>query len=447
MPNPPCIKCPSGVRSCTSERLQMQRGYMISKANMTQRYHCPNAIACPGGDLPEELVPMCSPGYSGLGCTDCIETHGSADNTVLSCVPCATSVSKWAVQAFYSIVKDAVIFALAISSVMTAGSEAMHSTVLLNQLMSFATVAGTALSAVMQTSTFSKLSESLQNLLVGSGIMVDVAQGGQSGGLSTSCLAEFVGLPKTLWMAHILRSATPAVLIAFLSIYKDPWLALVVGTNCFLPEFCAGFGKYLVCFRVEKERRGGELMCSFLPDIPVATALITGMIILCFLVGVCGWMLAASSKTTPKPPHVVYLTNAYKEEFAAWEVERLVRKMLLTLVGAVLPITLAPALQLACLSVILVLSLVAYLHLLPYKEKAFNLIEAALLSDALIVTALSNSLLANDSNWAKTEATNQLLLFVTALLATAGAGGMLLLLIRAHLREHAAGAKSPEASD
>ena len=26
----------------------------------------------------------------------------------------------------------------------------------------------------------------------------------------------------------------------------------MVGTNCFLPEFCAGFGKYLVCFRVEK---------------------------------------------------------------------------------------------------------------------------------------------------------------------------------------------------
>ena len=37
---------------------------------------------------------MCSPGYSGLGCTDCIETHGSADNTVLSCVPCATSVCR-----------------------------------------------------------------------------------------------------------------------------------------------------------------------------------------------------------------------------------------------------------------------------------------------------------------------------------------------------------------
>ena len=35
---------------------------------------------------------------------------------------------------------------------------------------------------------------------------------------------------------------------------QDPWLALVVGANCFLPEFCAGFGKYLVCYRIEKAR-------------------------------------------------------------------------------------------------------------------------------------------------------------------------------------------------
>lgn len=123
------------------------------------------------------------------------------------------------------------------------------------------------------------------------------------------------------------------------------------------------------------------------------------------------------------------------DKFAAWEVERLVRKMLLTLVGAMLPITLSPALQLGCLSVILVVSLVAYVHLLPYKENAFNLIEAALLADALVIAALSNSLLANDSSWAKTEATNRLLLFLTAFLAVAGAGVMLLLLIRAYLRE------------
>ena len=41
-----------------------------------------------------------------------------------------------------------------------------------------------------------------------------------------------------------------------LRLVKDPWLALVVGANCFLPEFCAGFGKYLVCYRIEKARLG-----------------------------------------------------------------------------------------------------------------------------------------------------------------------------------------------
>ncbi|CAE7875868.1 pmpB [Symbiodinium sp. KB8] len=435
VPNAACVKCPGGARLCKANKVVMQRGYMVSQSNLSRHYHCPNKFACPGGDLPEAETKMCAEGYYGLGCTNCLDSHGPVDNTVLSCTLCPTTKSTWAWQVLFCIAKDIVIFVLAISGVMQASEEGKPSTVLLNQLMSFSTVAGTALSAVKQTSSFGKLSNHIQSMLVSSGMMVDVVQGGQSSGLSTVCLAEYVGLPKTLWMAHILRSATPALLILVLSIYKDPWLALVVGANCFLPEFCAGFGKYLVCYRIEKEKRGGELMCSFLPDIPAATATITGMIVLCFLLALFGWTKAALSRTSPKPAHVVYLTNAYKDKFAAWEVERLVRKMLLTLVGAVLPITLSPALQLGCLSVILVVSLVAYVHLLPYKENAFNLIEAALLADALVIAALSNSLLANDSSWAKTEATNRLLLFLTAFLAVAGAGVMLLLLIRAYLRE------------
>lgn len=435
VPNAACVKCPGGARLCKANKVVMQRGYMVSQSNLSRHYHCPNKFACPGGDLPEAETKMCAEGYYGLGCTNCLDSHGPVDNTVLSCTLCPTTKSTWAWQVFFCIAKDIVIFVLAISGVMQASEEGKPSTVLLNQLMSFSTVAGTALSAVKQTSSFGKLSNHIQSMLVSSGMMVDVVQGGQSSGLSTVCLAEYVGLPKTLWMAHILRSATPALLILVLSIYKDPWLALVVGANCFLPEFCAGFGKYLVCYRIEKEKRGGELMCSFLPDIPAATATITGMIVLCFLLALFGWTKAALSRTSPKPAHVVYLTNAYKDKFAAWEVERLVRKMLLTLVGAMLPITLSPALQLGCLSVILVVSLVAYVHLLPYKENAFNLIEAALLADALVIAALSNSLLANDSSWAKTEATNRLLLFLTAFLAVAGAGVMLLLLIRAYLRE------------
>ena len=36
------------------------------------------------------------------------------------------------------------------------------------------------------------------------------------------------------------------------------------------------------------------------------------MIVLCFLLALFGWTKAALSRTSPKPPHVVYLTNAYK---------------------------------------------------------------------------------------------------------------------------------------
>ena len=118
------------------------------------------------------------------------------------------------------------------------------------------------------------------------------------------------------------------------------------------------------------------------------------------------WTRAASSTVSPTPPHVMYLTNAYKAglgpddvrqvltglglhvaeaEFAAWEVERLTRKhlgrvsayafsrcpeprMLLTLAAAMLPVTLAPALQLACLSVILTISLLCFLRLVPVSR-------------------------------------------------------------------------------
>ena len=42
----------------------------------------------------------------------------------------------------------------------------------------------------------------------------------------------------------------PAVLVARLATAKGGWLALVVGVNVFLPAFIAGFGKYLVTFRL-----------------------------------------------------------------------------------------------------------------------------------------------------------------------------------------------------
>ena len=43
-----------------------------------------------------------------------------------------------------------------------------------------------------------------------------------------------------------------------------------------MPEFCSFFGRYLVCYRVQSEERGGKLHCDFLPDIPAPVTTIAG---------------------------------------------------------------------------------------------------------------------------------------------------------------------------
>ena len=137
-------------------------------------------------------------------------------------------------------------------------------------------------------------------------------------GMAFECLVSYLGFQKTVchgkvraswrclagenpgvgrsrpwlplrWNAHIYSCIVPALLMAILARQQDFWLAMVVGTNCFLPgcqnkvlmemqfvgnpgmslssyDFvgnilelwpgkgvCADFGKYFVCFRVQRE--------------------------------------------------------------------------------------------------------------------------------------------------------------------------------------------------
>ena len=140
-------------------------------------------------------------------------------------------------------------------------------------------------------------------------------------GMAFECLVSYLGFQKTVchgkvraswrclagenpgvgrsrpwlplrWNAHIYSCIVPALLMAILARQQDFWLAMVVGTNCFLPgcqnkvlmemqfvgnpgmslssyDFvgnilelwpgkgvCADFGKYFVCFRVQREQAG-----------------------------------------------------------------------------------------------------------------------------------------------------------------------------------------------
>ena len=67
------------------------------------------------------------------------------------------------------------------------------------------------------------------------------------------------------------------------------------------------------------------------------------------------------------PPYVLFLTGSYKSECRAWEIERLVRKMLLSLLTATIPVSYSPALQMLVVSGILIVSMGLHYHFMPYK--------------------------------------------------------------------------------
>jgi len=455
--NPVCVACPSEFEICNGTHLKMREGYMVDVPHLSElsktmdmdglfrlkkSFHCPNSLACPGGWVSlNRQTPMCAEGYTGEGCTLFEPGWAASDTTAFAFVRCATSTFTWSMQVAYFVAKDVVLFTLSVSGVFGAKAGRKRSTVLLNQMMSFATLCASCLEAIMQTSAFGDLQDRLQEMIRSWGLIVNLAQGQSAGSISAACLGDFVGLPKTLWMAHILRSATPLLLMLILAGVFDPWLALVAGTNCFLPSFCAGFGRYLVFMRLNADE---DLRFHDLPGSHAAVPyVVISSIVLCFAATIHSWRRAAQSTKMPPPLHVVYISCAYKPEFAAWEVERLVRKMLLTLFRAMFPVTLVPILQLAGMGILLAASLCAYLYLMPYKDAEFNHIEASLLLAGVILSTLSSCVVAQDKNiWGQNKNIEYTLLLVVAVLASAGATGMILVVGRAMLEERRAEANS-----
>ncbi|CAE7776807.1 ANKRD50 [Symbiodinium pilosum] len=376
---------------------------------------------------------MCALGYQGIACTVPAPGYGMSDTTAFSFSRCPSSRLEWMFQLAYVLGRDILIYAVAVTGAYRARKGKKRSSVLLNQAMSFGTVAATCFMAVMETRTFASIREGIRNGLYGVGLLVDAVQGQDSGGISTGCLAAYVGFAPNLLLAHTMRSVMPLLLVIG-GCLVDPWLSLVVGTNCFLPAFCGYFGRYLLAYRVTPT---GPLQLDNLPQGSVLAPLaVVSMIAACFCGAVWLWGWAASSKAKPLPIHVVYLASSYKEEYASWETERLVRKMSLSLVRTVFPVTLVPGLQLGSIAIILAVSSFLYATMQPYKEPAFNLLESGLLLSALIMTMLSDCVVSEDDNvWASNEATQMCMLSMVVALATMGTAIMIALVARSMYRE------------
>lgn len=93
------------------------------------------------------------------------------------------------------------------------------------------------------------------------------------------------------------------------------------------------------------------------------------------------------------------------------------RKMVLRLFTALLPVTLFPALHMAGNTLVLLFAWTVHLHVAPYQRAKWNVTEALLLTTALLMTILSNCMIANDSHWGHSVLTQYVLFFVIVSLA------------------------------
>mmetsp|Transcript_9336 Transcript_9336/g.22256 ORF Transcript_9336/g.22256 Transcript_9336/m.22256 type:complete len:1021 (+) Transcript_9336:44-3106(+) len=417
--NVTCQKCPYEAAICDPNMTQLEHGVMANPDNFSRILHCPNAQSCPGGRLPETTeYPMCEVGYEGNGCANCNTSFGRSDSSVLVCVKCANGWFDEGLQLTYFLLSDTLLLAVATSSVLGASATRQDSGVLLNQLLSFATVTQTVLSAMVQTAAYKTLSSSLRSCLDASSFISGMAQGESSWTMSRECLLASLGLPKTVWHVHLLGSLLQSLLLVVLICLQGFWFAFVVWTNCFAPSMAASFGRYLVGYRLEPESVGGVLHYPFLPPIPHAKETVLSLLGLSFLLTAGGWWMASSSKRSPDPDYVVFLVRNYKLQYRNWEIERLVRKMLLRLVTAALPISYSPALQMWCVCLILSGSLMSYSLQQPYFEKTWNQVETMLLSIALVLAFSASAVLANEKHWGSSFDTQVFVLLAMAALAT-----------------------------
>ena len=164
---------------------------MVDPENISFTFYCPNPSACPGGNS-SNLSLMCADGYEGKSCANCSMGYAISDSSVLLCTRCPKTWRQKALQWLSMLGKHVLPFALAAKSALAAPTareadraraawlfsavllfareeyseaseavqvlnqdsvqeEAKRSAVLINQLLSFATVTGGLLTIVAQT--------------------------------------------------------------------------------------------------------------------------------------------------------------------------------------------------------------------------------------------------------------------------------------------------------
>ncbi|CAJ1366413.1 unnamed protein product [Effrenium voratum] len=401
-----CVKAPKGSMHLPNG-LRIRPGYMVDQSNVSVSLHCPNQMACPGGNITSSgWTPMCREGYAGLGCTECnYSTHGRAVNDPFDCTFCAEQRSVQLLQWARFVLQHSVLFAVSASGVIFSGQESYKSTILTNQLMSYVTVSVPVICTVSNSQSFHMLTDGVQAVVEALSLPVDIANSGSGEGQSVQCLLGYVGISKTLYNADILVLVLAICLLLCLARSVDFCSAIVVTANCYLPRLCFAFGRHLVCYRLEMEKKGGALHCGFGEDASVSRPVALALAVTAFTLGCGSWMTLIYLRRLIPSPGISYLISPYTEECTMWEVSVLARKMLIMFTTAVYPSTLNPAMQMEWISVILLTALIATLRKAPYVSKDWNLTEEILLALSLLMVITTSCFHANETYWARDDRT------------------------------------------
>ncbi|CAE7654098.1 pmpB [Symbiodinium sp. CCMP2456] len=401
-----CRPCPVSAQICEPARVKMRPGYMVtirsSINDLSPPRRCAAPKACPGRSLPDERSSMCAEGYAGDGCLYCDgTTHAAADGQSLSCTKCGVSRDSLPMEIAYLTAKMLGIFTIALlGGFAQKDEETTTSSILLNQLMAFSAAGLVAVGAAADT-TAARADETLGSMLQTARQVLAVSQA-DLGLTSFECILSSAGLASSMGVAHVLSTALPTLVMLSAGM-RYPYLALVAGSNCFLPGFAASVGKFVVVVPDVEVEETGEKSQLVMPDLPQGFSETTGvmffggLILLCFAAVGLGWSyVTVMTKESPTPAHVAYLRSAFNPDHSAAEVERMVRKMLFRLLPVLLPVGAYPASQMACASILLLLVLVTFMQIKPYREMWLNHVEIALMTIALLMVFMAKWLLSRD---------------------------------------------------
>lgn len=425
-----CLPAPRGTAEIDNYHITLKKGWMTEKANISRSFRCPNRLACFGGTVSTSgWSAMCSEGYEGRGCTKCTSEFGPLDSNGLVCVPCATQLWRQNLQTARYVLQDLLIFGLSLMGISSGATK--DSKILTNHFMSFVAAAGPVLQAVQETPTFKRLMQHGDAYVEGFSDVMEAGEssGSSNSGISSSCILSYWNLPRFWWTRAICMLVVPFLAMVSLSLLRGWRIAVVVGVNCFLAKGCLSFARFLVCYRMEPEHEGGQLSCFYdkFADFNIATLLALVMSIA--IAGPLSWWLLLADEASKQAPFYVYLTDSYKEELKRWEVTRLVRKAALAIICAALPISLHPAMQIMCISLVLLTALVLEMQFHPYKDNRWNQEEKVLLITSLAMVSITSCYLANEYHWSSTHRNQCFLLTLIVLLCVVPSNILIILIL------------------